>query len=72
MTNTNCLEGIRCPKCGQEDRFLIVARMTVDVTDDGADIAKPCGDFEWDDFSRTECPACDHVGPLAAFRFGPL
>jgi len=25
MTNENCLEGIRCPQCGQEDCFKITA-----------------------------------------------
>lgn len=73
MTNTNCLEGIRCPKCGQEERFLIVATVTAEVTDDGADIASPMygNGFESDDESRSRCPDCDHEGLLAEFRLEP-
>jgi len=44
MTNENCLEGIRCPQCGQEDCFKITALITCNVTDDGSE---PVGDHEW-------------------------
>lgn len=37
MTNTNCLRGMRCPECKQEDRLKIVARVVCDVTDNGSD-----------------------------------
>jgi hypothetical protein len=67
MSNENCLRGIRCPKCGNEDRFFIVATILADVTDDGADIARHT-DMEWDDDSHTRCPDCDRDGPLAEFR----
>jgi hypothetical protein len=67
MTNTNCLEGIRCPQCGNESRLLIVARIMADVTDDGADIADGC-DVNWDDDSLAICPECDRDGPLSEFR----
>ena len=70
MTNTNCLENIKCPACGNEDRFLIAANIVVDVTDDGADIASPmyCNGFEWDDDSYTRCPECDKEGKLKEFK----
>ena len=35
MPNTNCLEGIRCTKCGHEDSFKIKATVLVLVTDEG-------------------------------------
>jgi hypothetical protein len=65
MTNSNCLEGVRCPQCGQEKRFLITATITCDVTDDGSE---PAGDHCWDDDSLTHCPGCECQGPLKEFR----
>lgn len=70
MTNTNCLEGICCPKCGQEDRFMIAANIIAEVTDDGADMASPmyCSGFEWDEDSYCRCPACDFTGKVKDFQ----
>ena len=65
MTNNNCLEGIRCPQCGQELRFYITATITCDVTDHGSEAV---GDHCWDDDSLTHCPDCDCHGPLKEFR----
>ena len=65
MTNGNCLEGIRCPQCGQEHRFHITAAITYVVTDDGSD---PVGDHYWDGDSFTYCPECEHEGTLKEFR----
>ena len=67
QTNDNCLQGIRCRSCGNEDRFFISATVVADVTDDGADIA-PQTDMEWDDSSSTRCPECGATGPLSEFR----
>lgn len=67
MTSVNCLEGIRCPNCGQADRLFITATIRADVTDDGADIADGSG-MHWDDASLAICPECDMDGPLAEFR----
>lgn len=64
MTNTNCLEGIRCPKCGQEDRFFIIGGAQFEVTDDGS---KTMGDHEWDDDSPMSCPECGHAGKVGEF-----
>lgn len=64
MTNTNCLEGIRCPECGQEDRLTITALITCVVTDNGSE---PVGDHEWDDDSSTHCPECGFDGKLKCF-----
>lgn len=70
MENENCLAGIQCPRCGNEDRLLIVTTVLADVTDGGADIADG-SDMHWDDSSFTRCPECDRDGPLKEFRAAP-
>jgi predicted RNA-binding Zn-ribbon protein involved in translation (DUF1610 family) len=65
MTNENCLEGVKCPDCGNEDRFFIAANVMVDVTDSGADVE---GDMEWDEKSFTRCPQCGMTGELRDFE----
>jgi len=68
MTNTNCLEGIACPKCGNDSRIYIEAKTLAVVMDDGAETF---GHMEWDGDSYTECPECGHRGTLAEFRIPP-
>ena len=65
--NHNCLAGIKCPQCGNEDHFYIAAAILAYVTDDGADMADNT-DMEWEDASHTRCPDCGKDGPLAEFR----
>jgi ribosomal protein S27AE len=65
MTNTNCLQGIECPKCGNDSKFIIAVGTLAEVTDDGAETF---GNLEWDDASFTECPDCGQCGVLAEFR----
>ncbi len=62
--NVNCLDGIRCPKCGQEGSFRIAGSTVFEVVDDGT---VGHGDVEWDDDSWTLCPACEHEGKLGEF-----
>lgn len=62
--NNNCLAGIRCPKCQQEDNFKIEVVTTLDFTDDGTGDHQ---DADWGDESTIECP-CGHSGKGAAFR----
>jgi hypothetical protein len=64
MTNTNCLEGIKCPACGNEDRFRIAGTTVFTVTDEGTE---DHGDIEWDDDSHVECAQCYHHGALRDF-----
>lgn len=68
MTNSNCLEGIACPKCGNDAMIHIEARTLAVVTDDGAETF---GDMEWDGDSYAECPDCHHRGTLKGFRIDP-
>jgi hypothetical protein len=66
--NTNCLEDIRCPECGNTSRFTIVALVDADVSDDGAEFH---GYAEWDDDSRITCPECERSGQLREFKPKP-
>jgi hypothetical protein len=65
MTNTNCLEGMRCPGCGSDGPFRISATVLVLVEDDGP--ADDLSGSEWDDGSYCECDACDHSGIVNDF-----
>jgi hypothetical protein len=63
--NVNCLEGKRCPKCGQNRRFLIFAMAEFCMTDDGAE---DNGDIDYGPESRATCPKCKHSGPWKIFE----
>jgi len=65
MTNENCLEGIKCPACGNEDVFRIGVTTTAIVTDDGAEVEH--GEMEWDKDSHAECANCLERGKLSHF-----
>lgn len=70
MTNHNCLTGIACPSCGQEDEFFITCTIEVWMSDDGIDddYAFKYGDgYEWDNAARIRCPECNHVNTVATF-----
>jgi hypothetical protein len=66
MTNTNCLEGVKCPQCGNEDEFRIAVTTMATVTDDGGEVEH--GDMKWDDTSYAECTSCDKYGTLSDFK----
>jgi hypothetical protein len=65
MTNTNCLENIKCPDCGNEGSFRIAGTAIFIVTDDGTG---DHGDVEWDDGSYAECAGCKRHGTLKDFK----
>jgi hypothetical protein len=65
MPNTNCLEGIRCPDCGNEEAFYIESTAVMYVTDDGAEAR---GDISWNDDSHAQCATCERGGKLADFK----
>ena len=64
MTDDSILEGIRCPRCGNTERFSIACTTLADVTGDGAEPR----DVEWSDDSLTVCPVCGTSGQLKSFR----
>jgi len=72
--NTNCLEGFRCPQCGQTEKLAVLARMWVALTDDGTDpyddAVDNMGGTEWDDDSPAECPNCGHAAKVLTFFKG--
>jgi hypothetical protein len=66
MPNTNCLEYMQSPKCGNEDAFLIEVQQVMLVTDDGTEDAPGYG-AEWDNDSACECVACKFQGEVREF-----
>jgi hypothetical protein len=65
MVNTNCLENIKCPGCGNHELFRIAGNAVFTVTDDGTE---DYGDVEWDDDSYAECAQCHRQGTLKDFK----
>jgi hypothetical protein len=65
MINTNCLEGMHCPKCDNDNRFDISAVILMRVTDDGTEDLGV--GHEWDDESFCACPECQHTGTVKDF-----
>ena len=57
--NTNCLVGMRCPKCGSLGPFTIRVACTATVYDDG--VEDTC-DFNWKAGSYCVCVECLHAG----------
>lgn len=64
MANTNCLEGIRCPKCLHEDGFKISGWCVFDVTDE---CSSADGDHEWDSESNCTCNECEYSADFSRF-----
>lgn len=63
--NENCLEGLRCPNCKQDDTLHIAGTSLFYVIDDGTTEHE---DVEWDDDSFARCPQCGFEGKLCDFR----
>lgn len=54
--NMNCLEGMRCPNCGDFGPFNIIGRARFHVTDEGVDEST---EIEWSDIQSVHCPECN-------------
>jgi hypothetical protein len=63
--NTNCLAGLKCPKCGSLGPLWIQCSVAVVVHDDGTD--EECA-HEWDDKSACSCRDCKLNGKIKDFR----
>ena len=63
--NTNCLDGMKCPKCGSLEPFGIEVTMMVTMSDDGTE---DYGNSEWDDNAYCECRACHFHAAAGDFR----
>lgn len=64
MANTNCLAGMKCPKCGSEGPFDISVQAFARVHDDGVD---EVWDFEWQNESPCDCRECKFEGKVEDF-----
>ena len=64
--NTNCLDGMRCPKCQHLEPFSISVHLMVDMWDDGSE--GPSSDMEWDGDSTCMCVACRFTGKVYDFQ----
>lgn len=63
--NTNCLTGLRCPKCGSLEPFNIVCTVVTTFYDAGSDEDH---DHEWDDKSYCSCVECGFEGTVKDFN----
>jgi len=69
MSNKNCLEGLRCPRCKQASFLQIMGTSLFRVADDGTESHE---NVEWDDNSYARCPACHFAGKLKDFTIEPV
>lgn len=70
MSNTNCLEGRRCPECGSEGPFAVFTHRWATLHDDGTDEPpKAMGDTEYDETDRAHCQEsrCGYEGKWGDF-----
>ena len=66
MANTNCLEGWKCPGCGQDEAFFVSAVINMLLTDDGTEHVGGA-DAYYDDESFCRCFDCDEEGKVSDF-----
>jgi len=63
--NENCLDGVVCPVCGQEDQFDIQIHGSARVNDYGWDDET----VEWDNSSWCICGDCGYTGSFGEFNY---
>lgn len=63
----NCIEGFRCPECGNFERFKIVATSAFTMEADGSEEYEG---VEWDNDSHCTCPNCCFGGLVRDFLPG--
>jgi hypothetical protein len=62
------IDGVCCPKCGQDEVMWVVGRAWFTVTEDGAEqTGQPDGDVEWKDAAPARCPSYGHEGMWSEF-----
>ncbi len=66
MSNTNCLSGLRCPKCGNKEPLNIAVTLIMQVYDNGTELEYH--DVEWNDDSYCECPNCYYHATIKDFK----
>lgn len=68
VANSNCLEGARCPDCGQDHAFHVVAMAVFTVQDDGTDEGR---NVEWESDSPAYCSECQWSGSWGDLTAAP-
>jgi hypothetical protein len=63
--NTNCLAGMRCPKCGALEPYSIMVTRWLTVFDDGTEFHE---DGRWNEDSECECLSCRYSGKVRDFN----
>lgn len=64
MENTNCLEGMRCPKCQKLGKMEIAITALALVSDEGTETIN---DTEWSEDAFCRCDECDYCGTVKEF-----
>ncbi len=65
MPDEHGLEGVRCPACGNDERFWVAVTAFAEVTDSGPEDFR---DVNWSEESDILCPRCNASGRVADFR----
>lgn len=67
--NNNCLEGFRCPACGQVDQFKIATTLAgfVVMSDDGT-VEESIESIDWGDDDSCMCTDCGYDGVVNNFN----
>jgi len=61
------IEDLRCPKCGQNESFVIEVSECQLMFHDGTVLESDTGE-EWGDWSFCRCHECQHMGTVYQFR----
>jgi len=67
MTNTNCLEGMRCPKCASHGPFRIAVKVVVLMHDDGF-YTDTMNDADWGSDAYCQCEQCGFTRDVLSFQ----
>ena len=62
--NTNCLAGLRCPKCQSYGPYRIACTTYVRMFDDGSDSSTG---VDWSPESQCRCSECNHAATVQDF-----
>lgn len=65
MTNTNCLDGLRCPKCPTDGPLRIHGNAEFIMHDNGHDAVQ---NITWEDSNFCACDLCGFEGVVSDFR----
>lgn len=63
--NTNCLQGMKCPKCASPGPFSLSTMCTMTWSDDGTE--DDGGNMDFNPEGMGQCHECDYVGDLKEF-----